>query len=363
MEKAYLNNSIKEAFKSMATEKSKKKTSFIDTVIANPLKYLAIIAVAALLVGGIAYLASPKKERNPYRTDYPEVRTTQIGSYAFRVPGEWQIGGSFSYYKDFYLDSSDRVNYSRVCYAILTPAEEMALQQYAEQFWEEIQADWEINGGKVKYTPTTVCETDAIRLEYSGTVTGRNTNGEILILDDKKDGGFLLLTYERVGAAKSAEKDYKKVVDSLHFLDASEEITHDTWLDMNPDTLLDYTFNYTMVEYPGYAVSGVSDAINVYSYDLSDEIIFYFTESITEPHTVDSFWTYDNLLIYRYVGDPETGAIAYTYDSTYPDLRPTNRDWFIKDRVHWAKGKQLYDTTYEANPKEMINKFLDEFAG
>ncbi|MBQ8995940.1 MAG: hypothetical protein IJ091_09000 [Oscillospiraceae bacterium] len=343
-------------------EKSKKgKKSVIDYVISKPWHFLAMFVVLALLIGAIVYLVSPKGHTNPYRTDYPEIRTTKVGSYVFSVPGIWQIGGNYSYYKDFYIDSSSRLNYSRVCYAKIEPEEEITLDEFAEQFWNNIEEDWQISNGKVKYSPIEICDTKGISLEYSGNVPGRNTNGEILVLEDLENDGFVLLTYERVGAASSASKDFQKVKDSLHLYEGSEEITRDPWHDLNADTLDNYHFDYAMTEYTAATANGIYDPWNVYIYDLSDEIIFFFTETREEPHHVEASWNPDNLLIYRYVGDPDTGAIAILPSSNYPDLVPTTRDWFIKGKVHWAKGHQLYDTCYEVDPQEKIDQFQREF--
>ncbi|MBR3355668.1 MAG: hypothetical protein IKG47_10015 [Oscillospiraceae bacterium] len=345
----------------MANKKADNRSSFIDTVIKKPGLFLALIAVVAVLIFGIAYFASPNNRPNPNRADYPKVRTTQIGSYVFDVPGKWEIGGDFSYYKDFYLDSSDNLNYSRVCYSLLKPEGSVSLSEYAEQFWTEIETNWNISGAKVEYTPTTICGADAIEIEYSGAVPGRNTNGTFVLMDDKKDDAFLLISYERVGAASSANGDFKKIKGSLRENDGTAEITHDVWYDLNADTLKEFHFDYALLEYNSKVVSGMSNEWNVYLYDLSNQIIFFFTETRDEPHHVEGHWNPENLMIYRYIGDPETGAIAYLQDAKYPDTLATTRDWFIKERAHWAKGHLLYDVHVKLDVDETIDKFQNEF--
>ena len=344
----------------MAKKKPEKQAQFIDTVIKNPGRFLLIIAAAAVLIFGIAMLASPNRN-NPYRTDYPKTRTTQVGSYVFDVPGKWQIGGDFSYYKDFYLDSSDRANYSRVCYAILEPTEDAPLSDFAEAFWTQLETDWSVTGAKVEYAPLTVCGSEAVEITYSGTVPGRNTNGTILLVDDEKDNGILCLTYERVGAGSSANSDFKKIKKSLRLYDGTEEITHDNWYDLNADTLQDYKFDYCVLEYNSKEYTGMNSDLNVYLYDLSDQLIFYYTLTRDEPHHVKSTWNPDNIMVYRYVGDINDGAYAYLMNTDYPDTLPTTRDWFIKGGKHSAKGNLLYDVHKRLDVDEYVKKFQDEF--
>ena len=345
----------------MANKKTDKRSSFIDTVIKRPVLFLVLIAAVALLIFGIAYLASPSNRTNPNRADYPKTRTTQIGSYVFDVPGKWEIGGDFSYYKDFYLDSSDHFNFSRVCYSLLYPEEAVSLSEYAEQFWAKIETEWSISGAQVKYTPTNICGEEAVEIEYSGAVPGRNTNGTFLLMNDKKDNAVLLLSYERVGAASSANSDFKKVKKSLREYNGTEEITHDVWYDLNADTLNEFHFDYALLEYDSRDLSGMANDWNVYLYDLSNQLIFFFTETRDEPHHVESEWNPENLMIYRYVGDPETGAVAYLKDTRYPDTLATTRDWFIKERAHWAKGNLLYDVHVILDVDETVEKFQNEF--
>lgn len=345
----------------MANKKTEKRSSFIDTVIKKPALFLLIIAAIAIVIFGIAYLASPSNRQNPNRADYPKVRTTQIGSYIFDIPGKWEIGGDFSYYKDFFLDSSDRFNYSRVCYSLLKPEDPVSLNEYAKQFWSELETNWEISTTKVTYTPTTICGSDAIEIEYTGAVPGRNTNGTFILMDDTKDDAILLLSYERVGAASSANSDFKKIKKSLREYNGTEEITHDVWYDLSADTLKDFHFDYALLEYSSQNIGGMANEWNVYLYDLSNQLIFFFTETRDEPHNVEGHWNPENLMIYRYVGDPETGAVAYLKDTKYPDALATTRDWFIRERAHWAKGHLLYDVHVKLNVDETIEKFQNEF--
>ena len=344
----------------MAKKKAEKQSSFIDTVIKNPGRFLLLIAAIALLISGIVYLAVPKRNSNN-RSDNPKVRTTQIGSYVFDVPGQWEIGGDFSYYKDFYLDFNNRPNYSRVCYHLLYPEEPTPLNEYAEKFWAKIKSDWSINSPKVEYVPTTICGSDAIEITYSGTVPGRNTNGTIVLIDDTKDDAILCLTYERVGAGTTANNDFKKVKDSLRLYDGSEEITHDIWYDVNADTLQDFKFDYAVIEYDLEDYSGITNSWNVYLYDTKDKLIFYFTETRELPHHVESQWTPENLMVYRYVGNIDDGAYAYIKGTNYPDILPTTRDWYIQGGVHWAKGKKLYSIQEKLDVAETIEKFQNEF--
>ncbi|MDO5137555.1 MAG: hypothetical protein Q4D71_03750 [Oscillospiraceae bacterium] len=345
----------------MANKKTDKKISFIDTVIKNPLIFLAAIGIIAVLILGIVTMIVPRNHTNPNRADYPKVRTTQVGSYVFDVPGEWQIGGDFSYYKDFFLDSSDRVNYSRVCYKLLYPVEPTSISDYAEQFWTETSSFWNITVTKVEYEPITICGSDAIEITYSGTVPGRNTNGTFILMNDTKDDAVLCLSYERVGAASSANSNFKKVKNSLREYDGKEEITHDIWYDLNADTLQDFHFDYALLEFDSNDFSGITNSWNVYLYDTSNQLIFFFTETREEPHHVESQWTPENLIIYRYVGDLETGAFAYMKETDYPDTLAATRDWFIKEKAHWAKGKLLYDVHVKLDVDETIEKFQNEF--
>ena len=110
---------------------------------------IGLLAAAAVILAAVFFLLHTRRPSDSYRTDLPEKRTAQLGSLLFDVPGEWQIGGTFSFYKDFYLDSSDRMNYSRVCYTVLSEQDGRTLTERAEEFWASTEKDWSLTGTKV----------------------------------------------------------------------------------------------------------------------------------------------------------------------------------------------------------------------
>ena len=347
--------------KSKAKVSNKKKETALDRLVRDPRVVIGMILLISVVRGGIVYLATRHELVNPYSTDLPEKRTAQLGSLLFDVPGKWQIGGVFSFYKDFFLDSSDRMNYSRVCYTVLDRTEGKTLAARAEELWAELKESWSLTVTDYSIKDTRILDQDAVELTYSGAVPGRNANGRILLFKDPADGSFLCLTYERVGSANSADRDFKKVVNSLRVADGAQGPTKDRWLDLNADTLRDYVFDLAMIEYNEGSMAGVVDSRHVYLYDRADQIIFYFTQTKEEPHTVESKWTPENLLVYRYIGDPKTGAVPYLVSSGYPDITPTQRNWFVRNNVHWAKGEELYTTQIEGNAGELVEQFLREF--
>lgn len=322
---------------------------------------IGMLTAATVILVAVFFLLHARRPLNPYRTDLPEKRTAQLGSLLFDVPGEWQIGGTFSFYKDFYLDSSDRMNYSRVCYTVLSPQDGRTLTEWAEEFWVSTEKNWSLTGTKVNSEEIRLLETEAVRISFKGSVPARNVKGEILLIRDPADESVLCLTCERVGGAKSPEKDFDKIVDTLRIADGTETPTEDRWYGLNADTMTDYAFDFAMIEYNEGNAAGVQNSRHVYLYDRADQIIFYFTQAKEEPYTVEASWTPENLLIYRYVGDPQTGALAFLPALGYPDLMPTQRNWFIKENVHWAKGTELYDTHEEGNAGELVEQFLNEF--